>query len=225
MLKHEHATSFRRTMVGLSLIAAPLLGLIGATLLPKYTDGMAGELAFIAAHPTRWLVGLYVNLLTMIPMIVSIFGLLHLLQRRAVVLGHLSGALLLVGSFFHGAILGYQFVEAPLVVSGIPHNQLLAFSEQMYQHVAFTLLLMPFLAFHLGSLLMALALWQARIGPPWVSGCIVVGVAVEFFGPAAYHAQLYFGFLLIALGWIGYRVLRMADQQWDQASVDSFGRA
>ena len=108
MLNIDHATTFRRRMVGLSLIAAPLFGLIGASLLPKYTGGMEGELAFIAAHPMRWLVGLYVDLLTMIPMIVLTFGLLHLLRRRAVVLGHISEGLMLVGSFFHGAILGRQ---------------------------------------------------------------------------------------------------------------------
>jgi hypothetical protein len=216
MLNIDNATTFRRSTVGLSLIAAPLFGLIGASLLPKYTNGMAGELTFIAAHPTRWLVGLYVDLLTMIPMIVMIFGLLHLLRQRAVMLGHISGGMMLVGSFFHGAILGFQFVEAPLVVSGMDQAQMVAFSEHMYNHTAFTLLLMPFILFHLGSLLMAAALWRARIGAPWVPALIVVGVVVEFFGPAEFHAQLYFGLFLLAFGSIGSRVLRMSDTEWDR---------
>src|SRR5687768_9543540 len=114
-------------MVGLSLIAAPLFGLIGASLLPKYTVGMEGELAIIAANLTRWLVEPYIDLLTMIPMIVLTFALLHLLRRRAVVLRHISGGLMLVGSFFHGAILGFEFVEAPLVVSGMDQAQMVAF--------------------------------------------------------------------------------------------------
>lgn len=223
MLTRSTATTFRRTTVGLSLIVAPLFGLIGASLLPKYTDGMEGELAFIAAHPTQWLVGLYVNLLTMIPMIVAIFGLLHLLQRRAVLLGHVSGGLMLVGSFFHGAILGFQFVEAPLVASGMEHVQMVAFSEQMYNHTAFMILLMPFISFHLGSLLMAAALWQARIGAPWVPALIMIGIVVEFFGPATFHAQLYFGLFLLAFGWIGRRVLGMSDVDWDQDAAKAFG--
>lgn len=224
MLNIDNATTFRRSMVGLSLIAAPLFGLIGASLLPKYTGGMAGELAFIAAHPTRWLVGLYVDLLTMIPMIVMIFGLLHLLRQRAVMLGHISGGMMLVGSFFHGAILGFQFVEAPLVVSGMDKAQMVAFSEQMYNHTAFTLLLMPFIFFHLGSLLMAAALWRARTGAPWVPTLIVVGVLVEFFGPAEFHAQLYFSLFLLAFGWIGSRVLRMSDTEWERDAGEALSR-
>lgn len=222
MLNMSNPSTFRRSVVGLSLIAAPLFGLIGASVLPKYTGGMEGELAFIAAHPTRWLVGLYVDLLTMIPMIVAIFGLLHLLRRRAVILGHISGGLMLVGSFFHGAVLGFQFVEAPLVVSGINHTQIVAFSEQMYNHTAFTLLLMPFLCFYLGLLLMAVALWRARIGSPWVSGIIVVSIAFEFFGPPALHTQLYFGLFLLAFGWIGFQVLRMSDTQWEHDVAEVF---
>ena len=222
MLNIRNATNFRRTAAGISLIAAPLFGLIGASLLPKFTGGMEGELGYIAAHPTLWLAGLYVDLLTMIPMIGAIFGLLHLL-RRAVVLGHLGAGLMLIGSFFHGAVLGFQFVEAPLVVSGIEHGQMVAFSERMYDHTAFTLLLMPFLAFYLGSLLIAAALWRARLGSPWVPALIVVGIVVEFFGPPEFRSQLYFGLQLLAFGWIGSKVLRMPDTEWEHDPTEIFG--
>jgi hypothetical protein len=80
---------------------------------------------------------------------------------------------------------------------------------------------MPFISFHLGSLLMAGALWRGRIGTPWVPALIVVGIVVEFLGPAAFHAQLYFGLFLLAFGWIGTRVLRMSDTEWERDAAEA----
>jgi hypothetical protein len=216
-----NATTVRRAVAGLSLIAAPLLGLTGAALLPAFTGGMEGELAFIAAQPARWLTGLYLDLLAWPMMVVAMLGLLHLLRERAAILGHIGGGLLLIGSFFHGAVLGFQFVEAPLVVSGLNHAQIVAFSEQMYAHTAFSLLLLPFLSFYVGLLILAIALWRARIVPLWVAGVIVAAILVEFFGPPAFHTLLFQGLLLIALGWIGLAVLRMSNTQWEHGQAEA----
>lgn len=220
MLKFGNAATFRRTAAGLSLIAAPLFGLIGAAVLPAFTGGMEGELTFIAARPERWLTGLYLDLLAWPFMIVAIIGLLHLLRVRGVVLGHIGGGLMLLGSFFHGAVLGFQFVEAPLVVSGINHAQMVTFSEQMYEHTAFTMLLLPFMGFYVGLLILAVALWRARVVPLWIAGLIVAAIAVEFFGPPAFHTLLFLGLLLIAFGWIGLKVLRMPDTQWEHGQTE-----
>jgi hypothetical protein len=221
MLNIGSAATFRRTVAGLSLIAAPLLGLIGATLLPAFTGGMDGELAFIAAQPERWLTGLYLDLLAWPLMIVAIIGLLHLLRERAGILGHIGGGLMLLGSFFHGAVLGFQFVEAPLVVSGINHAQMVAFSEQMYEHTAFTMLLLPFMGFYVGLLILALALWRARVVPLWIAGLIVAAIAVEFFGPPAFHTLLFLSLLLIAFGGIGLKVLRMSNTQCEHGQAET----
>ena len=219
MLNIGNAATVRRTVAGLSLIAAPLFGLIGASVLPAFTGGMEGELAFIAARPERWLTGLYLDLLAWPLMIVAIMGLLHLLRERAVILGHIGAGLMLLGSFFHGAVLGFQFVEAPLVISGINHAQMVTFSEQMYEHTAFTMLLLPFMGFYVGLLFLALALWRVRAIPFWIAGLIVVAIAVEFFGPPAFHTLLFLGLLLIAFGWIGLKMLRMSDTQWERGQV------
>ena len=224
MLTLGNAATVRRTVAGLSLIAAPLFGLIGAALLPAFTGGMEGELAFIAAHPTRWLTGLYLDLLAWPLMLVAMMSLLHLLRERAAILGHIGGGLLLIGSFFHGAVLGFQFVEAPLVVSGISHAQIVTFSEQMYEHTAFTLLLMPFLSFYVGLVILAIALWRTQMVPLWVAGEIVAAVLVEFFGPSAFHTLLFLGLLLIAFGWIGLTVLRMSNAQWEHVQGDPLDR-
>jgi hypothetical protein len=219
MFNIGNATSFRKTIAGLSLIVAPLTGLIGVSLLPAFTNGMEGELAFIAGNTDRWLLGLYLDLLTWLLLIPAVIGLMHLLRRRAVILGHIGGSLMLVGLFFHAAVLGFQFVEAPLVVSKLDHAQMVALTEQIYEHKAFVMLLMPFLGFYAGLILLAVALWWARVAPSWVAFTIIAAIAGEFFGPPQVHTHLMLGLLLVAFGWIGLKVLRMPEARWEQGDM------
>lgn len=118
MLKINDANNFRRTGAGFCLIAAPLAGLASALITPRFTGGMGEELAAISEYTGRWLVGEFLNLITFFLFMLAALGILHLLRHRAVVLGHLGGGLVLLGSFFHGVIIGFALVEVPLVESG-----------------------------------------------------------------------------------------------------------
>ncbi len=84
MLKITDANDFRRSVTGLSLIAAPLVGLLSALLTPQYTGDLGEELSAISAHTGRWLVSDFLNLLTFFLMIPAVLGILHLLRHRSV---------------------------------------------------------------------------------------------------------------------------------------------
>ncbi|MDP9379840.1 MAG: hypothetical protein M3Q29_06755 [Chloroflexota bacterium] len=222
MLKITDANNFRRSVAGLSLIAAPLVGLIGALLTPQYTGDLGEELAAISA-PGRWLVSDFLNLLTFFLMIPAVFGLLHLLRHRAVALGHIGAALALLGLFFHGAIIGFALVEVPLVESGLERAQMVAFAERMYEGPAFLMILAPFIGFYLGMIILAVALWRAKVAPLWVSVLLVAGLLSEFVGTDAVSPELMFVLLLISLGWLGLRVLRTPDAEWADGSAAALG--
>jgi hypothetical protein len=223
MLKIRNANNFRRTFAGLALIATPLVGLIGALFEPQFTGGMEGELAFIAAHPERWLVSNFLTLLTFVLLMPAVFGIMHLLRERSVALGHIGGGLALLGGYFHAAVIGYALVEVPLVERGGEIAQMMAFTDQMYEHTAFTMVLLPFLGFYLGLIMLAVALWRARVAPLWVATVIVAGLLSEFFGPEGLSPELMFILLLVGFGWLGLKVLRMSDAQWEQASTATLG--
>ena len=219
MLKSGDANSFRRTALGLCMIAAPLVGLMSALIIPRFTGGMGGELAAISEHTGRWLVGEALNLITFFLFMLAALGTLHLLRHRGVVLGHAGGGLVLLGAFFHGAIIGFALVEVPLVESGDARDRMVEFANGMYESTAFTMILFPFLSFFVGWMLLAIALWRARVAPLWVAATLGVAALSEFFGPEAVRPELMFALFLIGLGYLGLRVLRLSDKEWERGEA------
>lgn len=219
MLKVTDANNFRRSIAGLSLIVAPLVGLVGALLTPKYTGDLGTELTAISEHTGRWLAGNFLILLSFFLLIPAMLGILQLLRHRSVALGHIGAALVLLGLFFHGAITGFALVEVPLVESGLPRTEMVTFAERMYEGPAFIMILAPFIGFYLGLIILAVALWRAKVVPIWIAGLIVVGLLSEFTGTDVLSPELMFALLLVSLGWLGLKVLRMSDAQWAGTST------
>lgn len=222
MLKIGDADNFRRTLAGLSLIAAPLAGLIGGLIFPPLPDDTAGTLAGISEHSGRFLIANFLFLAAFALMVPAVLGIMHLLRNRAVVLGHIGGGLFLLGSFLHAAVIGFALVQLPIAASGGDTGQIVALNEETYASTAFLLLLaLMLIPSVLGSLILAVAVWRARVAPVWVAVVIVVGVATDFVVPDGLNLQpdLYFAFTLLGFGWIGLKVLRTSDAQWGQAST------
>jgi hypothetical protein len=219
MLKFNGANNFRRTAAGLCLIAAPLVGLGSALITPRVTGGMRDELATIAEHTGRWLLGEFLNLISFFLFMLAALAIGQLLRHRAVVLGHVGGGLVMLGAFFHGAIIGFALVEVPLVESGGARDRMVEFANQMYEHTAFTMILLPFLSFFLGWTFLAVALWRARVAPLWIAATLGVAPLSEFFGPEAVSPELMFALFLVALGYVGLKVLRLPDKEWERGGA------
>ena len=222
MLKINDSRNFRRTAVGLCLIAAPLVGFIGAFVGPQYSGSLGEELAAISENPGGWMISNLMTLISFFLLIPAVLGIVHLLSNRSVTLGHIGGALAILGIYFHAAVIGYSLVELPLTASDLERTALIAFTEQTYyDHTAFTMILLPFLGFYLGCAILAIALWRARVVPLWVAVVIVAALVSEFIGPEGWSPQLMIALLFIGFGWIGVKVLRMADDEWQQGQVSS----
>lgn len=210
MLKITDANNLRRTAAGLCLIAAPLVGLVSALITPRFTGSMEEELAAISEHTGRWLVGEALNLISFFLFMLATLGILHLLRHRSVVLGHVGGGLVLLGAFFHGAIIGFALVEVPLVESGGDRDQMIAFANQMYEGTAFAMILFPFLSFFLGWIVLAVDVWRAGIAPLWVAAVIMAAALSELVGPEALSPELMFSLFLVGFGWLGLKILRLS---------------
>ena len=219
------ANNFRRTALGLCLISAPLAGLVSAFITPRFTGGMGEELAAIAEHTGRWLAGEFLSVITFFLFMLAVLGILHLLRHRGVVLGHVGGGLVLLGAFFHGAIIGFALVEVPLVESGGAQDRAVELANGMYESAAFTMILFPFLSFFVGWVLLAIALWWAQIAPFWVAATLGVAPLAEFFGPDLVSPELMFAFFLIALGYLGLKVLRLSGEEWKRGEASGAGPA
>ena len=219
MLKINDANNFRRTILGLCLIAAPLVGLVSALVIPRFPGGMGDELAAISEHRGRWLIGEFLNLITFFLFMLAVLGILHLLRHHSVLLGHVGGGLVLLGAFFHGTIIGFALVEVPLVESGGTRDRMVEFANGMYESAAFTMILLPFLSFFVGWLLLAIALWRARVAPLWVAGTLGVAPLSEFIGPETISPELMLTLFLIGLGHVGFKILQLSDKEWEREAT------
>ncbi len=87
MLKIGDAHNFRRTLTGLSLVAAPLVLLVVWVALPDLPDDPTAMLAAIAANRERAVVAAVLLMLSSVLFLPAFVGLIHLLRDRGVVLG------------------------------------------------------------------------------------------------------------------------------------------
>jgi hypothetical protein len=216
----ERASRLRKTLTGICLIGAPLVGLTGSLVTPKLGE-IEVELAYIATNPERWMAGTFVMLMAFFLLIPAVAGLSHLFRERWVVAGHAAAALISLGCYFHGAILGFALVEVPLVAGDLERSQLIAMTNQLFDHPAFVMLLVPFIGFYLGTILLAVSLWRAHIAPLWVSASMLAALASPFIAPHAVNLQLMFGLFLVSYGWHGLNVLQMSVARWEHGGAEA----
>jgi hypothetical protein len=207
---------FEKWLGALVLIGAHLIGLLGGLMGRDFGDGYAEELAYITANNSRWLIGWYLALPMAVLMIAAVFVLFLLVRERAPVLGYIGVTLAAIGLYFHGPIVGYALVEAPMVQSAFAQDQVLAFVEGlMYEHVAFISLLVPFAGFFVGFIFLGLALWRAHIVPIWIAAMIIVAPLTEFVGALrVVSPDLMYLLLLVGLGYIALKIVRTADDAY-----------
>lgn len=209
----NHLRKVERRLSAAVLVAAPLAGLVGGLLTQDYGGEMSQELEYIATNNGSWLMANYFTLLMGVLMTVAIGIQIALVRRRAAALGYLGGVLAIVGIYFHGSVVGYSLVQAPLVGSTLPEDEVLTFAAgSMYDHTAFTTILIPFLGFFIGIILLAAALWRAGTIPAWVAAIMAVAPLTEFVGFRGASPELMYVLLTIAFGYIAVGMLRAEDQ-------------
>jgi hypothetical protein len=104
MLGLSDAVHFRRIVAGVSLIAAPLILLVGALAHPQGKDSAIAHLAVVAESPDRYYVAHAILLGGLALFLPAVLGIMHLLTERATALGHIGGGLAMVGLFGATAI-------------------------------------------------------------------------------------------------------------------------
>ncbi len=218
MLKITDANNFRRTLAGLCLITAPLVGLTATVVAPPAALDISERLTIVAEYPARFLAANILAVLLQILLVPALLGLLHLLRHRAVVLGHIGGGLALVGVFGYMGVLATEFVLLQMTEGGADRGQMIALAERVYGSVGFGIFLLMFLfGLLLGLIVLAVALWRAGIVPLWLAGCIAMASVLDFVAStSAVAVVVAWILLLIGLGWVGLKVLGMSDADWAQ---------
>ena len=216
------ATRFRRTALGLCLIAGPLVALIGG-LVPQWEteETTAAYLQTLAESPVRAQVSAVLLYFGFLLTAVGIFGMIHLLRNRAVVLGHVGAVLAVWGWVTLPGLLVTDFYDLSLAEYG-NRQDAIAISERAGNYVGGVILGIPVLLGMVGLVLLGLALWRARLAPAWVPVVLLIGFATEFVPPSVVPPIISFtvlvGMWLAGLGYVGLKILKMSDDEWERGT-------
>ncbi|GAA2870961.1 hypothetical protein GCM10010517_31260 [Streptosporangium fragile] len=204
---------FRRRAAGLCLIAAPLLYIVGVVVDPNLRQGGTDEIVGIyGRYPDQVSVSASLLHWSWVLMVPGIIGMVHLIRRRGVVLGHVAGGLALLGVVNFSALMLGDFFYSRLE-SALPPAQGAKLAEEALADpgARFAFQIPGFLGL-LGLFLLGLALAYAGRAPWWAPFAMLAGI----FGTPAFPIGTVVGGLLYLAGSgvIGLRMLRMSDAEW-----------
>lgn len=224
MFRISDSNNFRRTVAGVSLIAAPL-AFGGADVIRLSIEGGTAEgsdqLAAIAANAGLWQAATILNLVGIVLFLPAILGLIHLLSSRGVALGHIGGGLALIG------VLGWaahnarynSFMGAASTADN--RQDMPAFIDHWMAVPETAAYVLMFVGAHsIGMLLLGIGLYRAHVTYNWAAMLILLGAGLSVvagFSPfsevTAAIATVHL-ITAVGLGATGFGVLSGSDADW-----------
>lgn len=220
MLEIKDADNFRRTAFGLCLVAGPIVALVGGLVTPwEETGTTASYLTALSESPARAQASAVLLYFGYLLMAVGVFGVMRLLRRRSVVLGHVAGALAIWGWVSLPGMLSVDFYHLSLAEHA-DRQEAVAIMDRAGAYAGSAVLGIPVLVGMLGLVLLVVALWRAGFVPAWVPAILFAGTAASFAGPVgASSFTVGAAAWLVALGYVGLKVLGMPDEAWERGGV------
>jgi hypothetical protein len=215
----SNATKFRRTTAGLCLILAPLFLLISNLLQTRAPMSIEALLDAITERATANEISFAFAVYGFTLMVPAIVGIIHLLRHRSVALGHIGGTFLIIG------IVSFAFVagtESILYIAGADPTMnryaVIALNDRIGRSIVYNIVnLTEVFGYLLGTLLLAIALFRAKVVPGLFSILLAIGVVARFTLTSFYAGVILSDSLFfIAFAFIGLTVLRQSDEEWER---------
>ncbi|GAA4044100.1 hypothetical protein [Nonomuraea soli] len=206
--------SFRRTVSGILLILAPLLQAV-AVMVDPGTWGDDRETVSFGDNPALAQVQSVLYHWSWILLAIGALGLIHLTRRSHFRSGHILGAITVVGYINASGLLLTDPVEWWLGQHYPPERAQQILEEMMGLPGPTFGFQMPwmFMAI-LGLPLLLVVVWRAGHAPWWVPLVTAAGYLGTFAVPYGPATVPMWTAPVVAIGWIGVRILRMSDEAW-----------
>ncbi len=214
---------FFRTVVGVCLIASPLILVASALVSPEIKSSEADQLAVVAQDPGRYYlftVLIFVSTALWVPLVL---GLMHMVREKAAVLGNVGGSLAIFGTLVGVGDAISQLFIWQMVSPGADRAQMVALLTRFDNAGGAALFFRiggPALV--VGMVLLSIALYRARAVPAWAAAGAAVGTFLNIAGfvvGSTLVVLISSAVLLASLGWVGRSVLARSDQEWDRPSA------
>jgi hypothetical protein len=175
-----------RTALSISLVLAPVTGLVAAVAQPALRATRSAEIPAIAAHPDRFYVYALAMLVSSLLLVPAFFGVLALLRERAPRWTFVAGAVAQTGLLIAIGDAAGELLYWQMGAPGADRGQMVALADR-YENAAGSSVIYSIggLAVVVGSLLIAVGLWRARALPRWAAVALAAGAVVQMVGFAA----------------------------------------
>jgi Domain of unknown function (DUF4386) len=209
---------FRRRVAGISLIGFAV-ALVGQDLVgPRTPSDAAGTYAAVAADQGGMIATSVLLLVSSLFLVPAVWGILRVLRERGATLGHIGGALAIVGALGHVAVMTYQLALVEMTKAG-DREAMVALIDRLDSSPVVGVIVFPMiLSFALGLLILAVALWRARFVQGWAAALVLGAVLLDVGAPDGAPASVSIAKQLLAFAafaYVGLRMLRMSDADWD----------
>jgi hypothetical protein len=211
---------FRKTLLGVALIAAPVLMFASDVATSGIYDGNDERryLAAIADNEGLYYAGNLLGAIGALFVVGAVVALIHLVRVRHPGFAKVAGGIALVGAItMSGVWLTFTLVELELARSS-DRAAMAAVIASSEDSAAMAPLFVTWIGISLGLLLLAAGLWRARTVPRWMAALLAGSVVVLFFGEGALSivASVLMAGALIP---IGVLVLRSSVEAWEAGDL------
>lgn len=211
--------TFRRFGIAFAMIGSPIAAIVGWLAWPTLTrDATAfftdtADLSRLRVFGATALWTIAVALA-----VVAIVGLIHMLRDRKIVGGPGGGALAILGMTAFAAALGTKVALGELAFSSTPDTYKVALFDRLRDSTVMLVPLAGLFVMAFGMLLLAYALFRARVVPvpsaALLGACgVVLAVGYALFAPVVVLAA--FVILGVALIPVGIELLVEPNEAWD----------
>ena len=210
------ARRLRRYTSGAALILFPALLVAEAVIDP--TGSGSGEDMFTAAteHGGPLVASAVLLLVSGILMAPAAAGILHQARDRGAGLANTGAVLAVLGGFGHAGIAFFYILGSAL--AGGDRADMVAYIDRLNASPVLGFVAFPLiLCFGLGVLILPWAAWRAGAVHWWAPAVATVGVLVEEGLPIRSNSITIVVLVVVTVvfGYLGARVLRMTDAEWD----------
>ena len=203
-----------RKAAGLSLILAPLLGLVAVCAWPPLRTGDRAQVAAIAAHPGRWYVFALFILLSSYLLVPAVLALMGVLRPHRPRWAALAGSLALLGVLISIGDAATELMYWQMGAPGASLSQMAALAARYNSAPGASLIyLTGGVAALCGMALLAAGLWRSRAVPAWTAAGIFIATVLNIAGLSSASVPLAiasYALLLAALSRIAVTVANSA---------------
>jgi len=212
-------SAFRKTLLGVALIVAPLLILVSNALTTGiYDDSQVTYLGNIADNEVGFYAGNMIGVLGAVLVPAAVLALIHLLRHRYPRYAKGAGALALLGAVTMSGVWLVFGVFEYLMAQEANRAAMAALMTNVEDSAAMARLFVTWIGTMLGIVLLGAGLLRAGTLPRWMPVLMIAGFALTFPSEGA-MSVVADGLILAGMGSIGVAILRSPLAAWESGTV------